>query len=67
MENIEIVEIMSKTSAFKESLAMSLLEKLINNLNLPKEDFNHQSIRSSILNNNRFADAQATCHFMPNA
>lgn len=65
MENTEILEIMSKTSAFKENLAKSLLEELKNNLNLPLVEVNNQLIRSSVLNNNHFADAQATCHFMP--
>lgn len=63
MNNFEIIESLSKTSAFKQIETKELVLRLKENLQILAEDDDHLSIRECISQNIEFADAQTDIRF----
>ncbi len=63
MDNYEIIESLSNTSAFNTNQNLQLILKLKNNLKLDPMLNEHLDIRKKISNRQVFADAQADCLF----
>lgn len=63
MDNLKIIESLSKTSAFNENLTKELILQLKHNINLDFTSNDHLNIREKISNRQEFADAQADNNF----